>query len=39
MKNERLLKIIGEIDDRHIQEAAATEKKVNRADWFKWGAE
>lgn len=38
MKNERLLKIIGEIDDRHIQEDAAIEKKVYRTDWTKWGA-
>ena len=38
MKNERLLRIIGEIDDRHIAEAAPTAKKDSKNQWVKWAA-
>lgn len=38
MKNKRLLNIIGEIDERHIKEAAPQEKKTQRPAWMKWGA-
>ena len=38
MKNKRLLNIIGEIDDRHIEEAApATRKSRSKPIWIKWG--
>ena len=38
MKNKRLLNIIGEIDDRHIAEAApATRKSRSKPIWIKWG--
>ena len=38
MKNKRLLNIIGEIDDRHIAEAApATKKSRSKPIWIKWG--
>ena len=38
MKNKRLLDIVGEIDDRHIVEAAPTAKKVrSKPTWGKWG--
>lgn len=38
MKNKRLLNIVGEIDDRHIIEAAPAAKKVRKPVWVKWGA-
>ena len=38
MKNKRLLDIFGEIDDRHIAEAAPVAKKSrNKPIWFRWG--
>ncbi len=37
MKNKRLLELIGEIDDRHIAEAAPNAKKASRPAWLKWG--
>lgn len=38
MKNKRLLNIIGEIDDRHIAEAApAIRKSHSKPIWIKWG--
>lgn len=38
MKNERLLNILGEIDDRHIAEAApAASISRRRPLWLKWG--
>lgn len=38
MKNKRLLDIFGEIDDRHIAEAAPVAKKSrNKPTWFRWG--
>ncbi len=38
MKNKRLLDIVGEIDDRHIIEAAPAEKKPSvKPMWLKWG--
>ena len=37
MKNKRLLDIFGEIDDRHIAEAAPVAKKSrNKPIWFRW---
>lgn len=38
MKNERLLNIIGEIDDKYIKEAAPAKKQKRRTPWVKWGA-
>lgn len=38
MKNKRLLDIVGEVDDRHIAEAAPIEKKSRKPAWVKWGA-
>lgn len=38
MKNKRLLNIIGEINDRHVEEAAPAAKKSRKPTWIKWGA-
>lgn len=39
MKNKRLLNIVGEIDDRHIAEAAPNAKAKRKAPvWTKWAA-
>lgn len=38
MKNKRLLNIIGEIDERHIKEAAPQEKRSQRPVCMKWVA-
>ena len=38
MKNKRLLNIIGEINDRHVEEAAPVAKKSRKPTWIKWGA-
>lgn len=38
MKNKRLLDIVGEIDDKHIVEAAPAAKKArSKPIWIKWG--
>lgn len=38
MKNKRLFDIVGEIDDRHIAEAAPAAKKSRKPVWVKWDA-
>lgn len=38
MKNQHLLNVIGEIDDRYIAEAAPKAKKKGRPVWLKWSA-
>ena len=38
MKNKRLLNIIGEIDERYIDEAVSQEKRSPRPIWVRWVA-
>ena len=38
MKNKRLLNIIGEIDERYINEAISQEKRSQRPIWMRWVA-
>lgn len=38
MKNERLLNVIGEIDERHIIEAVPAKRKNRRTVWMKFAA-
>ncbi len=38
MKNEKILRVIGEIDNKYIVEAATNEKRKKTSSWIKWGA-